>query len=52
MFKPDLTDFVLKGKGIKSGDKQGDHIARVTVQVPRVIDSEALQIVKELDSLI
>jgi DnaJ-class molecular chaperone len=45
LFKPDITDFLLKGKGIKSGDKQGDHIARVTVQVPRVIDSEALQIV-------
>jgi len=51
-FRPDNTDFLLKGKGIKSGDKEGDHIARITVRVPRAIDSEALEIVKELDSLV
>ena len=29
--KPDMFDFVLKGKGIKQGAQVGDHIAFVSV---------------------
>ena len=49
-FNRDVSEHRLPGKGVV-GDKNGDHIACVTVRVPREIDGDALKICKDLESL-